>query len=166
VVGIVIDDDLIGSPIPVTGVSKVKRGYAEVEAAKPKAAGAPSLNAPLVAAAEAAGEAAMLEGMVYVIASIVSSGVVSHPLAVVVDVRRFGVARLVAIGPRCIFLSGRGFLSRCGLLSRRCCLACASMRRWWTVRRNVATTYGVTALLMVIVLCEGGKGKEQRYSEN
>jgi len=166
VVGVVVDYDLVVIPIPVTCVGEIERGKSEVEAVKPKAVGATSPDAPDVATAEAAGEAAMLEGTIEVVASVISSGVVSNPFAVVVDVGSFWVAWLVAIGPRCSFLARGGLLPGRGFLSRRCCLACAFMRSWRTVGRNVATTYGVSALLMVIVLCEGRKGKEQRYCEN
>ena len=92
VVGIFVDHDLVAVPVPVVAIGEIKRGNAEVEAAKPEAAGAASADAPDVAAAEAAGEAAMLPGMIEVEAGVVASSVVSNPLAVVVDVRSFGMA--------------------------------------------------------------------------
>jgi len=51
-----------------------------------------------MAAADAAAEAAMLEGMIEMVVSIIWPGVVADPLAVLVDVRRFGMAGFIAIG--------------------------------------------------------------------
>ena len=139
VVGVVVDDDVVAVPEPVIGVGQVKRGNAEVEAVKPKTVGAASGKVPAVAGAEAAGEAAVLEGMIDVEASIISSGIVTHPLTVVMDVRCFGMACAVAVGS-----PGRG-------LARR------AARRSGTVRRNVTAAYAMAAALMIIVLREGGK---------
>ena len=96
-VGIFIDHDLVAVPEPVTAQGKVKGGDAEIEAAKPEAAGAASTDAPDVAAAEASGEAAMFPGMIEVETGVIASGVVSNPSAVVVDVRGVGMAFPVAI---------------------------------------------------------------------
>ena len=115
VVGIVVDHDLVVRPIPVIDVVQIKRSHTEVEAVKPKAVGPASADAPDVATAEATGEAAMFEGTIEVVACVVSSSVVSNPLAVVVNVRGFGVALLVAIRPRRSFLTWHGFLTWCVL---------------------------------------------------
>src|SRR5271169_3949927 len=60
VVGIFVDHDIVAVPEPVIAIGQVKRGDAEVVAAKPETAGIASLNAPAVSAAKAAVEAAML----------------------------------------------------------------------------------------------------------
>jgi hypothetical protein len=124
-VGIFIDHDLIAVPEPVTAQGKVKGGDAESEAAKPETAGAASTDAPDVAAAEAAGEAAVLPGMIEVEAGVIASGVVSDPSAVVVDVRSFRMAFPVAIRLGC----GPGG---------------RAASRGWTVVRNVSATNGMT----------------------
>jgi hypothetical protein len=153
VVGIVIDHDLVAIPIPVPCVAEIERRNAELEAVKPKAVGTASANAPDMAASEAAGEASMFEGTVEVVASVIPPGVVSNPLAVVVNVRSFGVAGLITIGSSGRgFLVWRSFLARCCFLSRRRCLACVPVGGWRTVGRNVAATHGVAAGLMVVVL--------------
>jgi len=134
VVGIFVDHDLVAVSEPVIAEAEVKSGDAEIEAAKPETAGTAAQNAPDVAAAEAAGEASVLPGMIEVEAGIIGAGVVPDPLAVVVDVRGFGMAFFVG--------SGRP--------GRR------AMRSRWTVFRNVSATDGMTASAMAAVLREGG----------
>src|SRR5580692_311408 len=63
-VGVFVDHDLVAVPEPVSAQGQVKRGNAERPAVEPEAAGAASANAPYVPAAEAAGEVAMLPGMI------------------------------------------------------------------------------------------------------
>jgi len=105
VVGVFIDRDIVAIPKPVVGIGKVKRGDAEVIAAKPEAAGIASLNAPAMSTAEAAVEAAMLPGVIDVEAHIVAATFMSNPFAVVVNVRGFGVAFAVVVGaPRRVFV--------------------------------------------------------------
>ena len=102
VVGVFVDNDLVAVPEPATAQGQVKRGNAEGPAAEPETAGAASAYAPDMAATEAAGEAAVLPGMIEVKAGIVAPGVVAHPRAVVVNVRSIGMAFAIAIR------SGRG----------------------------------------------------------
>ncbi len=97
VVGVFVDHDLVAVPEPVIAEGQVKGADAEVEAAEPETVGAASGDAPDMAAAEAAGEVAMLPGMIEVEAGVIASGVVPDPFAVVVDVRGFGMAFMVAI---------------------------------------------------------------------
>jgi hypothetical protein len=152
VVGIVIDHDVIASPIPVTDVAQVERGDAEVETAKPETAWIAALNVPPVSSAEAAFEVAMLPRMIEVEAGIISTVIVPDPFAAVVDVRGFGVPRLIAKGGawRC-FRSLRFLVLR--FLVRRVFRAghCA-MRRRRTMLGNVSAAYGMAAALMFIVL--------------
>jgi hypothetical protein len=65
---------------------------------KPIATGKASANAPDVAATEAAAEAAVLPGMIEAEASIVASGIMAYPFAVVVDMRSLGMAVPTASG--------------------------------------------------------------------
>jgi hypothetical protein len=62
VVGIVVDDDVVGVPEPSVRVGEVPGGYAEVEAAEPEAGWTSSAETPDVGGAEAAGEVAVLVG--------------------------------------------------------------------------------------------------------
>jgi len=96
VVGIFVDDNIVPVPQPAATVIQIKRRDAEVEAAKPEATGTTSGKTPTVTATEAAGETAMLPGVIEVEAGIIASGVVSNPLAVVVDVRGLGMAFFIA----------------------------------------------------------------------
>jgi hypothetical protein len=99
VIGVCINHDVVAVPIPVVGIGQVEWGDAEVEAAKPEAAGIAAFQAPAVRAAEAAVEAAMLPGMIEVKTYVVAAVVVSNPFAVVVDVGGFGMALTVVEMP-------------------------------------------------------------------
>ncbi len=94
-VGIFIDDDVIAVPEPVAAEANVIRSDTEIEAAEPEAVGAASGEMPDVAAAEAAGKASVLPGMIEVVVGIVGTGVVADPFAVRMDVRRVGMSGLV-----------------------------------------------------------------------
>ncbi len=139
VVGVFIDDNVVPVPKPAATVVQIKRRDAEVEAAKPEAARTTSGETPMVTAAEAAGEAAMLPGVIEVEAGIIASGVVSNPLAVVVDVRGLGMAFFIAT-------------SRSG---RR------AMRRRWTVLGNISAANGMTTASVATVLRQGGERQHQ-----
>jgi hypothetical protein len=92
-IGVVVDDDLIRIPQPVAAEAKVVRRYAKVEAAKPESARSASRKAPNVAAANAAGKAAVFPRVVEMVMSIVATGVMPHPMvALRVDVRSVWVA--------------------------------------------------------------------------
>ncbi len=92
VIGIFIDHDLIAVPQPVAAVADVDRCHAEVESAKPEAAGTATSQPPDVPFAEATGEVPVLEGMIQVVARIVRPAIVADPfVAFRVYVRRFGM---------------------------------------------------------------------------
>jgi hypothetical protein len=97
VVGIFVNHHIVAVPIPVIGVGKVKRGDAEVEAAKPETAGIPTLDAPPMSMAEATLKAAVLPRVVQVKAVVIPPHVVPNPFAVVVDVWSFRMAVAVRI---------------------------------------------------------------------
>ncbi len=107
VVGVFVDDNVVPVPKPVATVVQIKRRDAEVEATKPEAAGPAATDTPDMAPAEAAGEAAMFPRVLEVEAGIIASGVVSNPLAVVVDVRGFGMS-LAVFERRMGVSAGRG----------------------------------------------------------
>lgn len=109
VVGIFVDDDLVGAPIPIAAEAVVGGGDAEGEAAEPEAVAVAAFDAPLMAGAEAASEAAMLKRMIEVIVGVIAAGVMADPRIVGVNVGGFGVALFVGIS--------RGFLW-CGVLLR------------------------------------------------
>ncbi len=125
-------------------VVQIKRRDAEVEATKPEAAGPAATDTPDMAPAEAAGEAAMFPRVIEVEAGIIASGVVSNPLAVVVDVRGFGMSLAV-------------FERRMGFgWARR------AVSGLWTMVGNVSAA----DVMAAAVLPEGGKGEDQGYTKD
>jgi hypothetical protein len=156
VVGIFVDDDLVGAPIPIAAEAVVCGGDAKGEAAEPEAFAIAAFDAPLMAGAEAAGEAAMFPGMIKVIVGIIVAGAVADPRIVGVNVRSFGMAMLVGVF--------RGFL-RCDVLLR------PGRRR--AVSRNmavadIASLWGSTVLSasLLFFLRESGNGTDQEHCEN
>jgi len=91
VVGVFVDCDLVGAPVPVVAEAVVGGENAEVETAEPEAFAIAAFNAPDVAAAEAAGEAAMGPRMINMVMDVSTAGVMADPFAVGVDVRRVGM---------------------------------------------------------------------------
>jgi hypothetical protein len=108
VVGIFEDGDLVSGPVPIVAKGVISRRDAEIEAAEPETRPIAAGDTPNVAAAEAAGEVAVLPGMIEVIVRIILAGVVADPLAVGVDVRSFGMALFVGV-----FYRRRLFAVRC-----------------------------------------------------
>ena len=92
VVGIVINDNLVGIPEPTVAIADVKRSHAPKPSVETETSGTATAETPNVAAANAAIEVAVLPGMVEMIVGIFATRVVTHPLAVVVNVRSFRMA--------------------------------------------------------------------------
>src|SRR5581483_9912789 len=103
IVRIFVDHDRIRAPDPVAAILDVGRSNAEVPSVKPEARGTAAGQAILVAAAEGARETTVLPRMFHVISGV--STFMSDPFPIAVDMRRFGVAGLIAIIP-----------TRCGLV--------------------------------------------------
>jgi hypothetical protein len=160
VVGVFVNGDIVAVPVPVITVGKVKRGDAEVEAAKPETAGIASLQTPLVSTAKAAIEAAMLPWVVEPEARVVAPTLVSHPFTVVVDVRGLGMILTIAIRALVPFIVMVAVvvvpLVRVAVISRG------------PLARNVSAT-NVTVMVAVVVLVmlrESRQGKNQRRCKN
>jgi hypothetical protein len=170
VIRIVVDDDVVVSPIPIINVGEIEGSYAEVKSAEPETAGSSTAEAPYVARSETALEAAMLPGMVKVESGIATAIGVADPLVILVDVRSFGVRGFIAIrSARLISLARLSFLAwslfaRRGFPLRRSFGRAASRSR--TARRNVSATDAVAASASVaapcIVLRYCGQGKSQK----
>ena len=150
VVGVFKNRDVVAVPEPVVAVSDIKGGDAEVEATEPEAAGTATGQTPDMASTEAAAEVAMLPGMIEVEPGIIASLIVADPLAVVVDMRRFGMAFAVTKG-----LLGRILMWR---------LARVGVRGWRAMARYEATAYTV-ASSVVAMLRPKGQAENQRKSE-
>src|SRR5260370_795808 len=113
VVGIFVDDDGIAVPIPVVGVVVIVGSYAEIEAAEPKALAISSAKVIDVAAAKAAGEAAVFPGMIEMIVRVAATGIMADPSGLV---KQF-VTPLRQASPRQDFGGPTmGWQERCGWL--------------------------------------------------
>ena len=105
---------VVSSPVPTVAIGDIKGRHAPGPAVKPETARSTAANAPNVRGAKATGETTMFPRMIKMIVRIVTTRIVTHPLAVVMNVRRFGVA--LAIGSPVVL--GRslrmGIASGCG----------------------------------------------------
>jgi hypothetical protein len=117
VIGILIDDDLVGVPEPAIAKGDVVWGDAKEEAAKPKTRRAASCKVPDMVGAESPSEVSVLPRMIKMVVSIVPAGVMPHPL-ITIDVRGVRVAWL--IGVIAVFLGGASLAANgSGAMSRR-----------------------------------------------
>ena len=94
-IGVFVDHDRIGIPQPVGNVVIVGRGNTKVEAANPEALSISSYQTENVTRSKSAREATVFKRMIQMEARIVPAGIMSYPLVVGVDVRSFGVSRLI-----------------------------------------------------------------------
>jgi hypothetical protein len=159
VVGVFINHDIVAVPQPVVRVGEVKRGDAEVVAAKPETAGIASLNAPAVSTAKAAIEAAMFPGVIDVETDVIAPAFVSHPFAVVVNVRGLGVAFAVAIGaPRIVAMIFTMFFPSLFLrtIGGRAMVGDVSAADVMVIALVV-----VVAVVMVVVLRQDGQAEDE-----
>lgn len=100
VIGIVVNGDLVGIPKPAVAIGDIKIRDAPSPAVKPETAWSATANAPnVVAPNEITGETTVLKRMVKVEVRIIAPGIVANPLAVVMYVGRFWMARLVRVTP-------------------------------------------------------------------
>ena len=176
-IGIFIDDDRIAFPVPIRGVIVIVRGDAEVEIAEPEAVAASAAEAVNMAAAKAAGEAAVLPRAIDVIVGIIATGIVTDPSVVVMDVR--GLRVIGPIAERAIIFLSAGFrrptfrraIFLCAIVGRTRPIALRGSR---TVGGNVAAAHIASAaallpaallpsrLLPFALLRPGATGREKR----
>ncbi len=95
-IGIVIDDNLIGIPEPIGNIGIIERGHREVKAVEPEVIAVATFNAPRVARTETAGKPAMFERTIQMEPAIVTTEIMPHPTSVRVNVRPFRMARHIA----------------------------------------------------------------------
>lgn len=173
VIGVLVDDDLVGVPEPIVAVAEVRGRDGEIEAAEPEAFAIAAGNAPDVAAAEAAVEAAVLPRMIEMEAGVIAAGIVADPLAVSVDVRSFRMALLVGVVATVRLLM-------LGLLMLRSLMlvwltgvvtmlnglrVLVGLGRWWAVTRNVAAADVALVVAAMFVLSESGSRTDQAKCE-
>src|SRR5260370_4840466 len=106
VVGIFGDDDGIAVPIPVVGEVVIVASDAEIEAAEPKALAISSAKVIDVAAAKAAGEAAVFPGMIEMIARVAATGIIADPSALAAGGRRIRMTLPIAEGASVVLRVG------------------------------------------------------------
>jgi hypothetical protein len=92
---IIVNHDLIGIPQPAIHVSDIVRRDAEREPAEPKTTGSASTQMPNVSFADTAREMSMLPGMIQVVMCIVSASIMTHPLTIGVNMRRFRMSGFI-----------------------------------------------------------------------
>lgn len=143
---IVVKGDVVAIPPPVAAVAGIKGRDVEVISAEPEAAGTAAGEMPDVAAAESTFESAMFPGMLHMESGVFAAVIVSHPFAVAVDVRVFGMAFMIAEGVLVVLVV---------LATRRSVVSARTM-----VGNVSATDITMVAIMMVSVLSDGRQRKE------
>ena len=92
VIGVLVDDDIVSIPVPSINEAKIDRRDAPVPSIEGEAIGASTAEVPSVRWSESAYEAAMFKGVVDMKVCIVATGVVTHPLISLINVRCVGMA--------------------------------------------------------------------------
>src|SRR5579872_147476 len=126
-VGIVIDDHLIATPVPTRDDVVVVRRNVPIEIIEPEAFAVSSAQNEHVLRSEAAAEASVRPGLIHTVMRIARARIVAHPLVVVgVHVRKFRMTSLIR---------RKAVLDRGLLTARRC--RCARWREYPGGRRTV-----------------------------
>jgi hypothetical protein len=160
VVGVFVDDNLIGAPAPAIAEGVVIRSYVEIKAAEPEAPGAAAFDAPEVLAAETAVEASVFPSMIDAIVVIVAAGIVADPAIVSVDVRSLWMAALVAVPA--VILAVAALVAVVLIAVMLIVIVARRPRRVGAMRRNVATAViAIMALPSASFLSESRNGTEQ-----
>jgi hypothetical protein len=143
VVRVFVNHDGIALPIPIINVIIIIGGHAEEEAAEPEAFAVASAQVVNVTTAKAAREATMFPGTIEVIMGIITTGIVTNPSVIPMDV---GSLRMVwSITERAIFLL---WVS----LSPAISLSARSISRWrWTMCGHVAMPNVASAAAMLLL---------------
>lgn len=92
---VVVNDNLIGIPQPITDVAEIELGHAEAKSAEPKTSWTASCKTEDMTSPDAARESSMLKGPIEMKAGIIAARIVADPLVVGVDVGSLGVSRLI-----------------------------------------------------------------------
>jgi hypothetical protein len=155
VIGIVVEDDVVGIPGPIVTEGYIVGCDTEVEATEPESRRAAADDAIGVAASDASREVAVLPGMIEVVVNVGAASGVADPFVVGVHVRGFGVA----------FLVGELWMFRYGM----------RIAADWSgaVCGNVSTTDAASRMGLWLLLASGrlgtgngAKGERGRESEN
>ena len=87
--------NLIAIPVPVVAIIVIHRRDAKIKSAEPEPVPIPSRNPPHMSATESARKPSMLKRTIHAISRVIATRIMSHPLAIVMDVRSFGMSRFV-----------------------------------------------------------------------
>lgn len=162
-VGILVDHDVVGIPDPVIAIADIVGSNRKIEAAKPETARASPFDAKHVSLAEPAGKSSVLPGTIEVVVRIILACVMPDPLvAAGVDVGRFGMPLLIAVGTSLFWSLSSLLLGLAGLLLRRSGLRrrCGTGVWRWAVCGNMpaanathgSTFLSATTLLTAVIL--------------
>ena len=104
VIRVLVNYDRIGIPEPIAAIVMVGRRNTEIEIGDPEAVSISAGEAEHVTRPETTRESSMLKGMIDVVARIIPAGIVSDPLIIGVNMRRFRVSALILKSPafRCL----------------------------------------------------------------
>src|ERR1700676_4949111 len=95
-IGIFVNHDWIGSPEPIRDVRKVLGSHAKVRSPEPEPIGAAAFQTEHMARSEAQRKASVFPRTIHVIASIVTTHIVPHPLAIGMHMRNFRMPLKIA----------------------------------------------------------------------
>jgi len=95
VIRIFVDDHIVAIPVPAITEGDIVRGYAEIEAVEPEAAGSAAAETPVMRGAEAARKVTMLPRVIEVIVRIIATCVMANPVIAFVHVRGIGMPWMI-----------------------------------------------------------------------
>src|SRR5580704_3352754 len=98
-VWIVIDDHVVGIPQPAVHIAYFPRRNAPIPAVEPKTAWTSATQSPAMARTKSACKMAVFIRLVHVVLGIGAARIMPHPHFSVIDMRRIGMPRLVAVIP-------------------------------------------------------------------
>jgi hypothetical protein len=136
-VRVVVDHDLIASPIPVSNYVVIVRGHVPVEIAKPEALPVSSRKHEYVLRSKATREAPVRPWLREVVMRIAGSTVMSNPL-IVSGIDVWNVRMTLPVHGNVVPGRGSGLLTSCG---GRISLRLGSPRRSRTASRNVSAPH-------------------------
>jgi hypothetical protein len=143
-IGVIVNNNGIGGPIPVVDIWIIVRSHAKVSTIEPKPLTVPALQVEYVAGSETKCKAAVFKRTINVEALVMPLAIVMpDPLAVRVDMRSVGVVRpiaKVALGRFAVPLRDWG--NPLGLRGRT--------RGTWPMRRYVAAAELATVLFLFV----------------
>jgi hypothetical protein len=116
VIGIFIHSDIVRIPEPIIRIDNIVRSYGKVKVVEPKAVRASAAKTPDMAAPKPAIEATVFIRTIEMIAAVASAGIMTNPIATLVDMRR--VRMPLPVAEISVFVNRSRISSSCGTVSR------------------------------------------------